>query len=150
MIISLKLKVQSIPGVPIPPQGGHLLGIILGCVFLGPKLSGRRSIPLPVPIFCSLSYASCASPTWLKIGRNYFHTSFLRRYLHGRQSCLRSSGPLENLLLQQNGENLLLRGLCLYNYNHICEVLQIKPMTERYDDCSLQTIPLKTMYQKKL
>ena len=68
MIISLKLKVQSIPGVPIPPRGGHLLGIILGCVFLGWKLSGRRSIPLPVPIFCSLSYASCASPTWLKIG----------------------------------------------------------------------------------
>ena len=135
----MKLKVQSIPGVPIPPRGGHLLGIILGCVFLGWKLSGRRSIPLPVPIFCSLSYASCASPTWLKIGRNYFYTSFLRRYLHGRQSCLRSSGPLENLLLQQNGENTL------YNYNHICEVLQIKPMTERYDDRSLQSIPLKTM-----
>ena len=26
-MISLKLKVQSIPGVTIPPRGGHLLGI---------------------------------------------------------------------------------------------------------------------------
>ena len=119
MTISLKLKVQSIPGVPISPRGGHLLGIILGCVFLGQKLSSRRSIPLPVPFFCSLLRASCASPTWLQIDRNYFYACFLPRYLHGRQSCLSSSGPLENLLSQQNGENMLLRGLCSYNYNHI-------------------------------
>ena len=56
---------------------------------------------------------------------------------------------MENLLLQQNGENMLLQGLCVYNYNHICEVLQIKTMTERYDDRSPQTILLKTMYLKK-
>ena len=36
---------------------------------------------------------------------------------------------MENLLLQQNGENMLLQGLCVYNYNHICEVLQIKTLT---------------------
>ena len=48
----------------------------------------------------------------------------------------RSSGPLENLLLQQNGENMLLQGSCVYNYNHKCEVLQIKTMTEGYDDRS--------------
>ena len=110
-----------------------------GVLFLSPSL-----------FFCSLSRASRASPTWLKIDRNYFYACFLRRYLHGRQSCLRSSGPLENLLLQQNGENMLLWGLCSYNNNHTCEVLQIKPMTEGYDDRSLQTIPLKTMYQKKI
>ena len=45
---------------------------------------------------------------------------------------------------------MLLWGLCSYNNNHTCEVLQIKPMTEGYDDRSLQTIPLKTMYQKKI
>ena len=44
---------------------------------------------------------------------------------------------------------MLLRGLCLCNYNNIREVLQIKPMTEGYDDRSLQTIPLKAMYRKK-
>ena len=44
---------------------------------------------------------------------------------------------------------MLLQGLCVYNYNHICEVLQIKTMTERYDDRSPQTILLKTMYLKK-
>ena len=38
---------------------------------------------------------------------------------------------------------MLLRGLCLYNFNQICDVLQIKTMTERYDDRSPQTIPLK-------
>ena len=37
---------------------------------------------------------------------------------------------MENLLLQQNGENMLLQGLCVYNYNHICEVLQIKTLTK--------------------
>ena len=87
------------------------------------------------------------------IDRNDFYSSYLRRYLHG-QSCfpstekrctliLRSSGPLENLLSQENEENMLLRGLCLYNFNQICDVLQIKTMTERYDDRSPQTIPLK-------
>ena len=35
-----------------------------------------------------------------------------------------------------------------HNYKHICEVLQIKPMIEGYDDRSQQTIPLKTMYLK--
>ena len=45
---------------------------------------------------------------------------------------------------------MLLRGLCLCNYNHISEVLQIKPMTEGYDDRSLQTISLKTMYRQKI
>ena len=45
---------------------------------------------------------------------------------------------------------MLLQGLCVYNYNHICEVLQIKTMTEAYDDRSAQTvILLKTMYLKK-
>ena len=38
---------------------------------------------------------------------------------------------------------MLLRGLCLYNFNQICDVLRIKTMTERYDDRSPQTIPLK-------
>ena len=58
---------------------------------------------------------------------------------------------MENLLLQQNGENMLLQGLSVYiNYNHICEVLQIKTMTEGYDDRSPQTILLKTTYLKKL
>ena len=47
-------------------------------------------------------------------------------------------------------ENMLLQGLCVYNYNQICEVLKIKTMTEGYDDHSPQTIPLKTMHQKKL
>ena len=57
---------------------------------------------------------------------------------------------MENLLLQQNGENMLLQGLCVYNYNHIGEVLQIKTMTEGYDGRSAQTILLKTMHLKKL
>ena len=57
---------------------------------------------------------------------------------------------MKNLLLQQNGENMLLQGLCVYNYKHKCEVLQIKSMTEGYDDRSPQTILLKTMYLKKL
>ena len=43
---------------------------------------------------------------------------------------------MENLLLQQNGENMLLQGLCVYNYKDKCEVLQIKTMTEGYDDRS--------------
>ena len=34
------------------------------------------------------------------------------------------------------------------NYKHNCEVLQIKPMSEGYDDRSPETIPLKTMYLK--
>ena len=54
-----------------------------------------------------------------------------------------SSGPLEDLLLQENGENMLLGRLCLHNYNQTCYVLQIKAMTEGYDDRSPQTIPLK-------
>ena len=126
-------------------SGTYSIEIILGCVFLGQKLSGRRFLSLPVSIFCSLSRASRASHTWLKIDRNDFYACCLRRYLHGRQSCFpssekrctlfrRSSGPLENLLLQQNGENMLLQGLCVNNYNHKCEVLQIKTMTEGYDD----------------
>ena len=45
---------------------------------------------------------------------------------------------------------MLLQGLCVYNYNQICEVLQIKTMTEGYDDHSPQTIPLKTMYLRVL
>ena len=45
---------------------------------------------------------------------------------------------------------MLLQGLCVYNYNHICEVLQIKTMTEGYDGRSAQTILLKTMHLKKL
>ena len=45
---------------------------------------------------------------------------------------------------------MLLQGLCVYNYNRICEVLKIKTMTGGYDDYSPQTIPLKTMHQKKL
>ena len=57
---------------------------------------------------------------------------------------------MENRLLQQNGENMLLQGLCVDNYNHICEVLQIKTMTEGYDGRSSQTILLKTMHLKKL
>ena len=44
---------------------------------------------------------------------------------------------------------MLLQGLCVYNYNQICEVLKIKTMTEGYDDHSPKTIPLKTMHQKK-
>ena len=32
-----------------------------------------------------------------------------------------------------------------HNYKHKCEVLQIKPITEGYDDSSPETIPLKTM-----
>ena len=32
-------------------------------------------------------------------------------------------GLLENLLLQQNGENMLLPGKCVYSHNQICEVL---------------------------
>ena len=114
-----------------------------GVLFLSPSL-----------FFCSLSRASRASPTWLRIHRNDFYACCLRRYLHGPQSCfpssetrctliLRSCGPLENLLLQENGENMLLGRLCLYNYNQICYVLQIKTMTEGYDDRSPQTIPLK-------
>ena len=45
---------------------------------------------------------------------------------------------------------MLLQGLCVYNYNQICEVLKIKSMTEGYDDHSPQTIPLKTMYLRVL
>ena len=100
---------------------------ILGCLFLGQKLSGRRFISLPVPIFCSLLRASHVSPTWLKIDRNDFYACCLQRYLHGPLSCLsssekrctlflRSSGPLENLPLNENGENMLLGELCLYYY----------------------------------
>ena len=114
-----------------------------GVLFLSPSL-----------FFCSLSRASRASPTWLRIHRNDFYACCLRRYLHGPQSCfpssetrctliLMSSGPLENLLLQENGENMLLGRLCLHNYNQICYVLQIKAMTEGYDYRSPQTIPLK-------
>ena len=114
-----------------------------GVLFLSPSL-----------FFCSLSRASRASPTWLRIHRNDFYACCLRRYLHGPQSCfpssetrctliLMSSGPLEDLLLQENGENMLLGRLCLHNYNQICYVLQIKAMTEGYDDRSPQTIPLK-------
>ena len=117
-----------------------------------PGIEAQRPVyyfsPRPY-FFCSLSRAS-----WLRIHRNDFYACCLRRYLHGPQSCfpssetrctliLMSSGPLENLLLQENGENMLLRGLYLYNYNQICDVLQIKTMTERYDDRSPQTIPLK-------
>ena len=51
--------------------------------------------------------------------------------------------PLKNLLVQKNGDNMLLQGICVYNYNQICDVLQIKTMTERYDDRSPQTISLK-------
>ena len=74
--------------------------------------------------------------SWLKIDRtDQFYAWCLRRYLHGPQSCfpssekrctliLKSSGPLQNLLLQQNGEiKMLLLGLCVYNYNQICEEL---------------------------
>ena len=32
-------------------------------------------------------------------------------------------GPLDDLLLQQNGENMLLPEKCVYNHNKICEVL---------------------------
>ena len=114
-----------------------------GVLFLSPSL-----------FFCSLSRASRASPTWLRIHRNDFYACCLRRYLHGPQSCfpssetrctliLMSSGPLENLLLQENGENMLLGRLCLHNYNQICYVLQIKAMSGGYDDRSPQTIPLK-------
>ena len=45
---------------------------------------------------------------------------------------------------------MLLQGLCVKNYNQICEVLKIKTMTEGYDDHSPQTIPLKTMYLRVL
>ena len=120
IIISLKLnqlnlvnsrRAHSSPGRTFVGQN------ILGCVFQGQKLSGRRFISLPVPTFCSLSRASRASPTWLKKERNDFYACFLRRYLHGPQSCFpsserrctlfrRSSGPYENLLLLQNGENI--------------------------------------------
>ena len=110
------------------------------------QLSGRRFISLPVPNFCSLTCASRVSPIWLRIDRNDFYACCLRTYLHGPQLCLpssekrctlflRSFGHLENLLLQKNGENMLLHGICVYNYNQICEVhvMQIKTMTEGYD-----------------
>ena len=121
--------------------------------------SGRRFISLPVPNFCSLTCASRASPIWLTIDINDFYACCLRIYLHGPQLCLpssekrctlflRSSGHLENLLLQKNGENMLLQGICVYNYNQICEVhvMQIKTMTEGYDRPLSQTIRLQTMY----
>ena len=68
-------------------------------------------------LFLSPSHASRASPTWLKTERKDFYACFLRRYLHGPQSCFpsserrctlfrRSSGPYENLLLLQNRENI--------------------------------------------
>ena len=104
-----------------------------------------------VPNFCSLTSASRASPTFLRIDRNDFYACCLRIYLHGPQLCLpssekrctlflRSSRHLENLLLQKNGENMLLLGICVNNYNQICEVhvMPIKTMTEGYDDHSLQ------------
>ena len=70
-------------------------------------------------------------------------------YLHGPQLCpppfekpralfLRSSGPLDNHLLKQNGRkhNRLLKpavALIMYewlqSYIAVCEMLQIKPMT---------------------
>ena len=58
--------------------------------------------------------------------------------------------PLENLLVQENGDNMLLQRLCVYNYNQICDVLQIKTMTERYDDRSPETISLKLPQQLNL
>ena len=58
--------------------------------------------------------------------------------------------PLENLLVQENGDNMLLQGLCVYNYTQICDVLQIKTMTERYDDRSPETISLKLPQQLNL
>ena len=103
-------------------------------------------------LFLSPSHASRASPTWLKTERKDFYACFLRRYLHGPQSCFpysekrctlfrRSSGPYENLLLLQNGENITI------SISVKC-CAQIKPMTEGYDDSSPQTISLKTMYLK--
>ena len=43
---------------------------------------------------------------------------------------------------------MLLQGICVYNYNQICEVhvMQIKTMTEGYDRPLSQTIRLQTMY----
>ena len=52
IIISLKLKVQSISHVAIPPRGGHLLGIYQ-VVYTWDR-RGRRFISLPVPIFLPL------------------------------------------------------------------------------------------------
>ena len=109
--------------------------------FRGQKKLGLRPDWSPLGVYFKI-YDEYPHPFHMRIPPPPFG---LRRYLHGRQSCFpsseerctlfrRSSGPLENILLRQNGENMLLHGLCVYK--HICKVLQVKTMTEGYDDRS--------------
>ena len=71
IIVSLKLKVQSISRVTIPPRGGHLLGIYQ-VVYSWDRTQRPAFYFSPRPYFFYLSFASCASLTWLRIDINDF------------------------------------------------------------------------------
>ena len=63
IIISLKLKVQSISRVTIPPRGGHLLGIYQ-VVYSWDRSSAAGVLFLSQSLFFYLSCTSCASLTY--------------------------------------------------------------------------------------